>query len=468
MAREKRTALAKRTARVRLEWPAKALSGYTIVDTPGINEVNEAVVATTYRVIPEADVTIFMKRAQMLGEIEKKFLQSRVFGSGISRCLMVVNTGESGNTKPASQLDQILRTIRADLRDIGREYVPVESVLLPCPVDDSQEQLASATPEEQASIERFGGTLHNFLAANVEPGRQERARAVLAREVRLARTEAQVELSALHKSPAELAELERKISEDGREFKRRYRRVGQEFLNDLKAVQQAHYASLAKGLDAIGSQYVEGFTACPTLGGVQARLQTADLLLRPAVEELFFRTAEDSLLRIRELEQKYQADFEQEARSWLQGVEREFKLDGGLLSKLPAVLVLVLDVVLTDILLPGGWIIAILERWILTKIPVIRDLLPSSILRQVAVSHVRQHVAAQFSECKAEIRDRIDGAYQEAGRRLTEAWEASSEEQLQTVIDPLKRAVKESKNPAREAALKGAITSLDAVLAQIQ
>lgn len=296
----KRASIAKRTARVRLQWPSESLGAYTIVDTPGINEPNDAVVATTYRVIPEADATVFVMLDRGMGELERDFLKRKVFDQGLSRCLVVVNASQN---KPQAQLDKVIASIRGNLHQIGREYVPVQPLLLPPPLG-ADGSLPVPSAEEQASLETFQGVLKEFLDTNVEAGRRERARSLLIRETKLACAECEVELAALSKSPEELASLNQKITDEGREFQRRYRKICQEFLEDFKKTQRTHWQSLAKGLDDIGADFANGFDQQPNLKAVQTRLQTADALLRPKFEELFFNVSDQTMKDVRGLEAK--------------------------------------------------------------------------------------------------------------------------------------------------------------------
>ena len=122
---EARAQMARQTSRVRLLWPADSLKGLTVVDTPGINTPNEAVASTTYRVIPDADVAVFLTRAQQLSQTDIAFLRSRVFEQGISRCLAVVNYDLAHQDLSETALKNLVAAIEAQLAGIGRAHVPV-------------------------------------------------------------------------------------------------------------------------------------------------------------------------------------------------------------------------------------------------------------------------------------------------------------------------------------------------------
>ena len=57
---EGRARISQNTSRVKLSWPANNLDGLILFDTPGINSINSAVIATTYRILPETDLVLFV------------------------------------------------------------------------------------------------------------------------------------------------------------------------------------------------------------------------------------------------------------------------------------------------------------------------------------------------------------------------------------------------------------------------
>lgn len=146
-------------------------------------------------------------------------------------------------------------------------------------------------------------------------------------------------------------------------------------------------------------------------------------------------------------------------------MEGEFKLDGGWLAKLPPTVLLLVDVLVVDQMFWGGPILAILERWVLTKIPVIKDCLPGALITGMVASIAKREVATQFDGYKLVIKEKLDAAFRDAEVRLKENWEKNGEEKLQTIIGPLKLAASQTKNPAREKQLRDALASLKAILA---
>jgi len=75
-----------------LRLPAPILaSRLTIVDTPGVNDINEQRADITYGYIPRADATLFLLDAtQILSASERQFLEERILRSSRERLIFVV------------------------------------------------------------------------------------------------------------------------------------------------------------------------------------------------------------------------------------------------------------------------------------------------------------------------------------------------------------------------------------------
>lgn len=65
---------------------------YRIVDTPGLNDLNQARSAVAYRYIPEADIVFFLLKAdQPLSKSEREFLEETLLKNGLDKIVFVLN-----------------------------------------------------------------------------------------------------------------------------------------------------------------------------------------------------------------------------------------------------------------------------------------------------------------------------------------------------------------------------------------
>ena len=469
-----RAQMARQTSRVRLLWPADSLKGLTVVDTPGINTPNEAVASTTYRVIPEADVAVFLTRAQQLSQTDIAFLRSRVFEQGISRCLAVVNYDRNYQDLSEAALKNLVAAIEAQLANIGREHVPV--VLLNMRTKPGLRNLGEsivaaitkkAARGEKDSLAAFEQTLLEFIRTNALPGRMARAQALLRRELEKAKLECQVELNSLRKTEAEKSDIKQRIEREYETYHARYLKLGDRFLQDLQQIQRSHLKGITEGLDTVAKKYVTKFGSCAGLTDVQQLLLRAQVEVQPDVEEIMFAVSVDTRNKIEALEAQYQATLQQAAEPWVQTVVDELKIDGGFLAKVPPWMVWAGDIILTIWVLPTWAPIDIVLRLVAARIPGLRDLLPINVAKHILISTAKKSIQDQIGKIQDQIRQQLSVSFIEAGKQIQTSWEANGQQQLTTVIAPLERAMEEDRDPKRAQALKSGVQRIDSLLTQL-
>lgn len=86
-------ALQEKVQRIDVTYPAPFLrDGVVLVDTPGVNDLNEARAEITYGYIPRADAILFLLDAgQILKESERQFVASRLLSQSRDKVVFVVN-----------------------------------------------------------------------------------------------------------------------------------------------------------------------------------------------------------------------------------------------------------------------------------------------------------------------------------------------------------------------------------------
>jgi ribosome biogenesis GTPase A len=82
--------------RVELGYPAKVLENkVTLVDTPGVNDLNLQRAEITYGYVPRADAVVFLLDAgQILKDSERRFLRDKLLGAGRDRIVFAINKSD--------------------------------------------------------------------------------------------------------------------------------------------------------------------------------------------------------------------------------------------------------------------------------------------------------------------------------------------------------------------------------------
>ena len=104
-------------AYVEVGWPAPLLQDHiTLVDTPGVNDINEARAEITYQYIPRADLVLFLlDGTQVLKQSERTFLEQRLLQRSKDKLLFLV--GKSDLLAPEEK-EETLRYCKQNLGKI--------------------------------------------------------------------------------------------------------------------------------------------------------------------------------------------------------------------------------------------------------------------------------------------------------------------------------------------------------------
>jgi small GTP-binding protein len=138
-------------AYVELGYPSELLQNHVVlVDTPGVNDLNEQRAEVTYGYVPRADAVVFLLDAgQALKDSEREFLRSRVLESARDRLIFVL--GKMDMLSPDERI-AVLDYVKSGLAKMMPE--PVIYALSAKDWARSKDP-ASGMPELMAYLERF-------------------------------------------------------------------------------------------------------------------------------------------------------------------------------------------------------------------------------------------------------------------------------------------------------------------------
>jgi len=136
---------------VELAYPSDLLkNNVVLVDTPGVNDLNEQRAEVTYGYVPRADAVVFLLDAgQALKDSEREFLRSRVFESARDRLIFVL--GKMDMLSPDERL-AVVDYVRGGLAKLAPD-----PVVFPLSAKDwaKSKDPESGMPELMTYLERF-------------------------------------------------------------------------------------------------------------------------------------------------------------------------------------------------------------------------------------------------------------------------------------------------------------------------
>lgn len=228
---------------VEVGYPAEILRGkITLVDTPGVNDLNDQRAEITYGYLPRADAVLFLLDAgQALKESERAFLTSRVLERSRDRMIFVLGKKDLLSDEDVAQAEAY---VRQHLRRLLGDDPPLFAV-------SARRHLAGDTVA--GAMDPLLGHLSRFLAEDRGRLLLDNAAADALRTAAYLRQNLGVKKHTLALS---LAELEERI-----ERVRRQLAVTQKQLAELHGRIQAEAAAVKAqvrlDLDAFASRFVE-------------------------------------------------------------------------------------------------------------------------------------------------------------------------------------------------------------------
>jgi len=141
--------------RVELEYPAEILRDrVTLVDTPGVNDLNLQRAEITYGYVPRADAVVFLLDAgQILKESERRFLRERLLGAGRDRIVFAIN-----------KADLLSESERAEVMDYAKRQL--EHLVPGAPVMFLSATRALAGDRETSGIDALLAQLSSLLGSD--------------------------------------------------------------------------------------------------------------------------------------------------------------------------------------------------------------------------------------------------------------------------------------------------------------
>ncbi|HPH65260.1 MAG TPA: dynamin family protein [Kofleriaceae bacterium] len=142
---------ANEVAYVELGYPSELLrNNVVLVDTPGVNDLNDQRAEVTYGYVPRADAVVFLLDAgQALKDSERDFLRSRVFEAARDRLIFVLGKMDMLNADE--------RTAVVDYVKTGLAGLTADPVLFPLSARDwaKSKDASSGMPALLTYLERF-------------------------------------------------------------------------------------------------------------------------------------------------------------------------------------------------------------------------------------------------------------------------------------------------------------------------
>jgi len=489
-----RLRLAETTAQVTLDWPAPALDGYVLLDTPGIDDpCPELLAATTGRVIPQADAAILVVPPRQLSTPELEFLRSGLFAVGLNRLMVLVSYNPATSPHSAESRSKLLAVIRAQLDQMGRGHIPVDIFCH----DPSVTGPILNTPES------IRGRILSFAWLNAAHGRRERLTRLFYAAFSAARADLQLRLAVIHAGQEKCAAALQELKIQDAAVRQRFA----DLRRDALAGHDAIWNNLANGiradLDTLKSRFLDRLGRTENLREAQKQMNELSTFFKDGIESIL----KERLLAAREQAAALAATANVKLDEIRPLLPATMAIDAGLFASVPPLLVTVLDYGLfvalpiippisvsfvflmhlagvPAMLIAGAKAIGLAKaslpllfansalelalRKVLGFLPVIKKLLPSGLVRQQLVDTATEALDDGIQRLGLDLTASLRRNCLESRERLDTDLRQTYEEELARIRQAFSFP-QPSTTPGEETGtLAGQITFIDQTLARLQ
>lgn len=452
-AMDTRADLAKKRARVCIQGPNDALRGFTVIDTPGLDDPNQELLDnTTWRIIPSVDVALLVVRGdKSLGDRELGLLRKEIMGrNGISRLMVLASFNPRKMDQDQEERKAILDTIKAQLANIGRDNIPVEMYCFDPAIEDIM-----------SDVSEIRMTIRQFLTENALPGREEKMANLIRIEVEKNLVEVATKLKTIGVSEAERATLAAKVESEVSRFKEKAELAFESFQDNVKSLDDDMMHEVDLAVEAVFDKFLADLASQPTVDAMKRVLENAEMTLKSDLQDKISIIGLKLKSDISSLVARYGNEMEEAGHRWNVFVADELDIKTGMVAKIPTLAYDVINVIALSLILPvGGFIIPIIAH-IIGK----QFFNPTTWgVKKLIVSQVKSGLEEAKPEVRTQIMQQVDAGIQKTFADVKAAMEVSNKAQVEAIRSALSS---ESSNTGDRAELESAKADLEAALSTL-
>lgn len=448
-----RSDLASKISKVKILTPNEALRGYTVIDTPGLDDPEEELLAnTTYRIIPGTDVALLVVEAKQLSGVVMKFLRNDIIGkNGISRLLLLISyNAKKLDLDDAGRAD-IVKTVKAQLSNIGRDDIEVEMYCF----DSSIEDIMSDVSEIRM-------TIRTFLDSNALPGREEKLSSLLRNELETLQVEIAAQLRTVGASESEIVEAKKRLEEEVARFKQKCECAFESLKDEFGNIRDQMYNDVDLAVEGVFSRFYTQMETAADIDAMKAIAAKAEKIIKSDLQAQISVIGLKLKEKIASAVDAYSSQMSSIHATWDLYLANEFGVKRPLVTKIPTIVWDIVNVGLINFILPGGLPIAIIGYVLGKKI-----FNPAAwVAKKLVLSQMKSALDESQGEVRQQIMDQIVENLMKSFTSVKGAIEEANKKQVEAIQNGFKNA-KDSNVSVDRAKLESAKADIEAALANL-
>jgi hypothetical protein len=316
-----------------------------------------------------------------------------------------------------------LSAIRAQLKNIGRDSIPVEVYCF----DSFTDGVALNTPE------LIKARLLEYLDQNVDAARRDKTAHLLRAALRNELLRLRTAEAALKKSEAERREIAKKIEGKIKGCDTEFQSLIAAMLDELDGIRNSASHKLQKDVSEAMLRRAKELESCQSFADVQQAIQVINIGLQNDVTQCFFDIGVESKKAVEALGAKYGGKAGLVSSPMQDALRAELDLDYGMLAKIPTSLMTIADILIPIIVLPTPFFVDLIIRHLATKWKFLSDFLPANFIANIIVSQVKDKLIGQQKEVIAMVCGKLDEAFAGAKAKTRESMETAWREETDAI-----------------------------------
>jgi hypothetical protein len=443
--------LAQKISRVKLYANNASLKQYTVLDTPGIDDPDaDLLMNTTYRLIPESDLALVVVEDKQLDSRVMDLLRKNLFNDGISHLMVLVSYNPT-HRKSAAMRKEILETITAQVKTIS-DKIPVEMYCY----DESCSDIL-------CSVDEIASTIQSFLSNNALAGKQSRVVAHLRRFLENCSLEIATRIKAASQNPTQNAAMSDELAQKRAQLRRECDKLTAEMAGDLETVKTNAQGVIRTNISNVFSDFIADLRKLSNIDEFKERLEQSNDILKPKLSDAICKSTQYIEKQVDKVLEAHNDKYQAVVMGWNTWMNDKLEIEGGFMTKIPKLAYIAIDVILINILLPGGWIIALLGKWLQSST------LKSFTTQNLALMLVRPKVQEQMDAARDkyinEVNDQLNGNIDKMLEEIRKKLDAHFDEQMAIVQKNLSNAP--ATDSADVAKLKANAAEINKLLASL-
>jgi hypothetical protein len=302
--------------------------------------------------------------------------------------------------------------------------------------------------------------IRSFLSENAMPGREEKVANLIRMEMEKDLVEVAAKLKTIGTSDAARAALAAKVEAEVARFKEKAELAFDRFQDKVKALSDDTRREVGFAIDAVFDKFYRDLAEKDNVGAMRNFIERGKTTIKSDLSDKISIINLKLKSDIERIVDRYGNDMEECREGWNVFISDEFEIKKPVAAKIPPIAIKTIEVVLLNLILPFGWITAIIAKIVLGD-----NFSPVDwATRQMILQGAKKNLEEAKPDTLEQIMQQVEAGIQKTFNDVKTAMESSNRAQVEAIRSGLSG---EPTDSGDRAALESAKADFETVLASL-